>query len=55
MKLLNIFILTNLLIIKVPVDSENNEVEVDATSPNLVRKDFIDIIALSRFSPRNHQ
>ena len=38
MKLLNICILTNLLIIKVPVDSENNEVEVDATSPNLVRK-----------------
>ena len=38
MKFLNIFILTSLLIIKVPVDSENNEVGVDATPPNMVRK-----------------
>ena len=37
MKLRNISILTKLLIIKVPVDSENNEVKVDVSPPK-VRK-----------------
>ena len=35
MKLRKSCILTKLLIIKVPVDSENNEVRVDATPPKV--------------------